>query len=77
MGICGDLAMYYEFQDPPSGYPSSQDIYSEYGILIKNSDDVRMACMTLFFIFVICRGIAYAAVKFLFTGRAFEEDLHD
>lgn len=76
-GITSDLAMYREFRDVPAKYGSAQDIFSEYGVLIRSEDEMWKGVLVLFYIWLICRFLTYVAVKFCFTGRTFAEDLRD
>ena len=64
-------------QDVPAQYGTSEEIFSAYGVLITDDDELRDGAMTLFWILVVCRILCYLFVKFLFTGRSFAENLSD
>jgi ABC-type multidrug transport system ATPase subunit len=81
MGVAADMALYLEFKnvannDKISGM-SSSDIYSQYGIRIQNDDELWDGALTMFYILIVARILAYLAVKFMFTGRTYEEDMKD
>ena len=69
--------MYREFRDVAAKYGNTQDILSEYGVLIRNEDEMWNGVLVLFYIWLICRFLTYVAVKFCFTGSTFAEDLKD
>lgn len=77
MGICADLVMYLEFRDVDSKYGTSDEIFDDYGVLIKNERQFWNGVAVLFYIFLVCRVLCYVSVKFLFTGRTMAEDWAD
>jgi ABC-type multidrug transport system ATPase subunit len=77
MGICADLGMYLEFKDVNSKYGSAEQIFREYGVQITNDYQFWNGVLVLFYIYIFCRVLCYLFVKFLFTGRSFEEDMRD
>jgi len=77
MGIISDMSVYLEFKDVKEKYGTPSEIYDEYGVLITNDSEMRSATGVLIYIYVICRVLCFLSVKFLFTGRSFQEDLKD
>ncbi len=77
MGICADLAMYLEFKDVVSKYGTAAEIFDQYGVLITDEATFNQGILTLFYILLFCRVFCYLAVKFVFTGRTFSEDMAD
>mmetsp|Transcript_1677 Transcript_1677/g.3417 ORF Transcript_1677/g.3417 Transcript_1677/m.3417 type:complete len:151 (-) Transcript_1677:164-616(-) len=77
MGLLGDVCMYLEFKDIDPKYGTPQEIYKEYGILIDKDDDILRVFWILLVIYIIARLITYSAVKFMYTGRSFSENMAD
>jgi len=77
MGLLSDIGMYLEFKDVDPKYGGPEDIYEAYGVQIENKDDVSLAVLILLMTFIVARLLTYLAVKFLFTGRSFKENLAD
>ena len=77
MGIVGDMTMYLEFKDAKPSLGTPSEIYDEYGILITDGQEFLMSSIVLLIILIVCRVLCYLFVKFLFTGRRFEENLLD
>mmetsp|Transcript_39146 Transcript_39146/g.51209 ORF Transcript_39146/g.51209 Transcript_39146/m.51209 type:complete len:100 (+) Transcript_39146:2-301(+) len=77
MGVTADLAMYLEFKDVNAKYGTKEEIFEEYGVLITNQDQFVDGMLVLFYILLVTRILCYLAVKFMWTGRTFEEDMRD
>jgi ABC-type multidrug transport system ATPase subunit len=77
MGICADLAMYLEFKDVDPKYGTAEEIFRDYGVLIRNERQFWNGVAVLFYVFLVCRALCYVCVKFLFTGRTTAEDWAD
>lgn len=78
MGIAADLALYLEFNDVDPKYGmTSQEIYNQFGIQIQNDDEMWNGVLILFYILLVCRLLCYLSVKFMYTGRTWEEDWSD
>jgi len=79
LGINGDIAMYLEFHDFDSQFvgESSDQVFLEYGGLIKNNDEFLRAMGINAGVYVVARFVTYLAVKFLHTGRHFMDNLAD
>ena len=77
MGLTADLAMYLEFKDVDPKYGTAAEIFAQYGVRITNDTQMWEGVLTLLQILIVCRILCFIAVKFMFTGRTFEEDLAD
>jgi ABC-type multidrug transport system ATPase subunit len=77
MGLVADLGMYAEFRDIDPKYGSPDEVLINYGVRITSDDDAWSALGVLLAIYLVARVLCYLAVKFLFTGRSFAENLAD
>lgn len=77
MGIIADLVFYFEFQDADLRFGTQQEIYEAYAVQIRSDSEVWTGILKLVAIFVFCRILTFCAVKFMFTGRSFAENLRD
>jgi ATP-binding cassette subfamily G (WHITE) protein 2 len=77
MGIISDMAMYFEFSDVDPKFGTADEVIGKNAVQIRDDDDMFKSYMIVLAIFVFARTVTFLAVKFLFTGRSFWEDLLD
>lgn len=79
MGLLGDICTYLEFKDVGSmdieGIDSIEEMAAATGLLLTSEEDVMRAIWILLCIFLVARVITFLAVKFLYTGKSFRENL--
>jgi len=79
MGLLGDICSFLEFRDVPgmgfAGIDSMEDISEQFGLMVTTEEEMTSACWILFIIFLTARLVTYLAVKFLYTGKTFRENL--
>jgi len=77
MGLLGDLCLYYEFADLDPAYGTTDQVLSAAAVRIKSEEDVVSALLIMLGIFLVARFLTFLAVKFMYTGRSFAEDMAD
>lgn len=77
MGLVADLAIYFEFKDVDPYFGTPEHVLADYGARIRSDDDVATAMYILLAIYLVARVIAFAAVKYIHTGRSCSENTAD
>jgi len=77
MGLLADIGLYLEFRDVDASFGTPSQVWASFGARITSEDEMSSALWILFATYVFCRIVTYLAVKFLYTGRSFAENLKD